>query len=179
MAEFSGAVQTAYYVNEEYSLIEVVYKNPNDELIKYMIEVDDNADYRALVAEGYTEEKLNEGTSEYKRVHAREFGELVNAQAQSLAEEMLGMRIMIERKKNLEKSSASLDQDAKQDENKVDHVIYDFIRDNNENKEELFRFKLWALEQDIVKESDRDLKSSIRKSKSITSGMAIFHSLIK
>ena len=79
---------------------------------------------------------------------------------------------MIERKKNLEKSSASLDQDAKQDENKVDHVIYDFIRDNNENKEELFRFKLWALEQDIVKAADRDLKSSIRKSKSITSGMA-------
>ena len=50
MAEFSGAVQTAYYVNEEYSLIEVVYKNPNDELIKYMIEADDNADYKALVA---------------------------------------------------------------------------------------------------------------------------------
>jgi len=178
MAEFSGAVEAAYYMNEENSLIEVVYTNPIGEKVNYMIEADDNADYRALVAEGYDEEQLAKGTSEYKRVHAKNFGELVNAQAQSLAEEMLGMRLMIERKKNLEKSSVSLDQDAKQDENKVDHVIYDFIRDNNENKEELFRFKLWALEQDIVKEADRDLKSSIRKSKSITSAMAIYNSLL-
>ena len=192
MAEFSGAVETAYYMNEDYTLIEIVYKNSNDELIKYMIEVGDNADYEALVAEGYNEEELVERTSEYKRVHGKEFGELVNAQAQSLAEEMLGMRFLMERKQILEKQTAeldqqtqekenqllSLDQDVKVRTNKVDHAVYDFIRDNNESKEELFKFKLWALEQDVVKEADKSVKSSIRKATRITSAMVIYDSLI-
>ena len=192
MAEFSGAVETAYYMNEDYTLIEIVYKNSNDELIKYMIEVGDNADYEALVAEGYNEEELVERTSEYKRVHGKEFGELVNAQAQSLAEEMLGMRFLMERKQILEKQTAeldqqtqekenqllSLDQDVKVRTNKVDHAVYDFIRDNNESKEELFKFKLWALEQDVVKEADKSVKSSIRKAPRITSAMVIYDSLI-
>ncbi len=185
MAEFSGAVETAYYMNEDYTLIEIVYKNSNDELIKYMIEVGDNADYKALVAEGYNEEKLVEGTSEYKRVHGRTFGELVNTQAQSLAEEMLGMRFLMERKELLDKETQekenqllSLDQDVKLRTNKVDHTVYDFIRDNNESKEELFKFKLWALEQEIVKKSDKSIKSSIRKANRISQGIAILDDLI-
>jgi len=177
MAEFSGAVDAAYYMDENYSLIEVVYTNPNNEKVNYMVEVGDNADYNALVSEGWDPEKLVETTSEFKRESAREFGELVNAQAQALAEEMLGMRFLMERKEILEKQTAeldqqtqekenqllSLDQDVKVKTNKVDHAVYDFIRDNNESKEELFKFKLWALEQDVVKKSDKSIKSSIRK----------------
>lgn len=192
MAEFSGAVNTAYYINEEYTLIEVVYTNPDGELVNYMVEADDNADHKALIAEGYDAETLLERTSEYKRVHARQFGELVNAQAQALAEEMLGMKHMMERKAQLEeqteklgeqaeekkKTLLSLDQDVKVKTNKVDHALYDFIRDNNENKEELFKFKLWALEQEAVKAADKKVKSSIRKATRITEAMAIVDSLI-
>jgi hypothetical protein len=192
MAEFSGAVDTAYYINEEYTLIEVVYTNPNGEQVNYMVEADDNADHKALVAEGYDAETLLERTSEYKRVHARQFGELVNAQAQALAEEMLGMKHMMERKAQLEeqteklgeqaeekkKTLLSLDQDVKVKTNKVDHALYDFIRDNNENKEELFKFKLWALEQEAVKAADKKVKSSIRKATRITEAMSIVDSLI-
>jgi Glu-tRNA(Gln) amidotransferase subunit E-like FAD-binding protein len=192
MAEFSGAINTAYYMNEEYSLIEVVYTNPNNEQINYMIEVGDNADYHALVSEGWDTERLVETTSEFKREHARSFGELINAEAQALAEEMLGMRFLMERKEQLEKQTAeldeeaqakanqllSLDQDVKVKTNKVDHALYDFIRDNNESKEELFKFKLWALEQEEVKASDKKVKSSIRKSTRITEAMAIVDTLI-
>ena len=192
MAEFSGSINTAYYINEDYSLIEVVYTNPNGEKINYMVEVGDNGDYQALVEEGYDLEKLLDGTSEYKRVHAKQFGEMVNAEAQALAEEMLGMRFLMERKQILEKQTAeldqatqdkenqllSLDQDFKVKTNKVDHAVYDFIRDNNESKEELFKFKLWALEQDLVKEADKSIKSSIRKSTRITSAMAIYNDLL-
>ena len=192
MAEFSGSINTAYYINEDYSLIEVVYTNPNGEKINYMVEVGDNLDYQALVEEGYDLEKLLDGTSEYKRVHAKQFGEMVNAEAQALAEEMLGMRFLMERKQILEKQTAeldqatqdkenqllSLDQDVKVKTNKVDHAVYDFIRDNNESKEELFKFKLWALEQDLVKEADKAIKSSIRKSTRITSAMAIYNDLL-
>ena len=56
--------------------------------------------------------------------------------------------------------------------------MYDFIRYNNESKEELFKFKLWALEQDVVKKSDKSIKSSIRKSTRITSAMAIYNDLL-
>ena len=192
MAEFSGAVDAAYYMDENYSLIEVVYTNPNNEKVNYMVEVGDNADYNALVSEGWDPEKLVETTSEFKRESAREFGELVNAQAQALAEEMLGMRFLMERKEILEKQTAeldqqtqekenqllSLDQDVKVKTNKVDNAVYDFIRDNNESKEELFKFKLWALEQDVVKKSDKSIKSSIRKSTRITSAMAIYNDLL-
>jgi len=192
MAEFSGAVDAAYYMDENYSLIEVVYTNPNNEKVNYMVEVGDNADYNALVSEGWDPEKLVETTSEFKRESAREFGELVNAQAQALAEEMLGMRFLMERKEILEKQTAeldqqtqekenqllSLDQDVKVKTNKVDHAVYEFIRDNNESKEELFKFKLWALEQDVVKKSDKSIKSSIRKSTRITSAMAIYNDLL-
>ena len=157
-----------------------------------MVEVGDNADYNALVSEGWDPEKLVETTSEFKRESAREFGELVNAQAQALAEEMLGMRFLMERKEILEKQTAeldqqtqekenqllSLDQDVKVKTNKVDHAVYDFIRYNNESKEELFKFKLWALEQDVVKKSDKSIKSSIRKSTRITSAMAIYNDLL-
>jgi hypothetical protein len=193
MAEFSGRINGAYFMDEDYSLIEVVYTNHQDEKVNYMVEVGDNRDYKALVEEeGYTTERLLESTSEYKRVHAKQFGELVNAEAQALAEEMLGMRFLMERKELLEKQTAeldeetqtktnqllSLDQDVKVKTNKVDHAVYDFIRDNNESKEELFKFKLWALEQDIVKAADKKIKSSIRKATRITEAMAIVDTLI-
>lgn len=204
MAEFSGNVNAAYYMNEECSLVEIVYtsydNDPDGEKLKYMVEVNDNdANYQALVAEGYDAEKLVEQTSEYKRVHARIFGELVNTQAQALAEEMLGMRHMKELKAQLqieneqlgvaqlknkekiqktEKTLLSLDQDVKVKTNKIDHGLFDFIFSVNEDKEELFKFKLWALEQDVVKASDKKIKSSIRKAKRISEAMAILDSII-
>ena len=50
MAEFSGNVVEAYYVNEDYSLIEIIYTDPNGERIKYITEADENsADYKAFL----------------------------------------------------------------------------------------------------------------------------------
>jgi hypothetical protein len=199
MAEFSGAINTAYYINEDYTLIEVVYTNDDGEEINYMIEADGNADHKALIEEGYDEETLLERTSEYKRVHAGVLGKLINEQAQSLAEEMLGMKHMKELKAQLqieneqlsvaqeknkekiqktEKTLLSLDQDVKVKTNKIDHGLFDFIFSVNEDKEELFKFKLWALEQDVVKQADKKIKSSIRKTKRITEAMAILDSII-
>ena len=206
MAEFSGSIDTAYYVNEDYSLIEVVYTNPNGEKINYMVEADDNADYRALVEEGYDLETLLDRTSEYKRVHAGVLGALVNEQAQALAEEMLGMKHMKELKAQLqieneqlsqaqeknkekiesslseiektEKTLLSLDQDVKVRTNKIDHGLFDYLFGVNEDKEELFKFKLWALEQNVVKEADKKIKSSIRKAKRITEVMAVLDSIL-
>ena len=199
MAEFSGSINTAYYINDDHSLIEVVYTNPNGEKINYMVEVGDNADHKALTEEGYDLETLLDRTSEYKRVHAGAFGALVNEQAQALAEEMLGMKHMKELKAQLqieneqlgvaqlknkekiektEKTLLSLDQDVKVRTNKIDHGLFDYLFGVNEDKEELFKFKLWALEQDVIKEADKKIKSSIRKAKRITEVMAVLDSIL-
>lgn len=194
MAYFSGKINTAYYMSEDYSVIEIVYTDEDQDMkLKHIMQVDPEAqEYKDLVAEGYDELKLIEETAKYKREHAKVFGSLVNAQAQALAEEMLGMKHMMDQKAQLEKDTAelnktkektektllSLDQDVKTKTNKVDHALYDYIRDNNQNKEELFKFKLWALEQDVVKAADKKVKSTIRKATRITEAMAIIDTLI-
>jgi len=201
MAYFSGKINTAYYMSEDYSVIEIVYTDEDQDMkLKHIMQVDPEAqEYKDLVAEGYDELKLIEETAKYKREHAKVFGSLVNAQAQALAEEMLGMKHMMDQKAQLEKDNAelnktkektertllikektllSLDQDVKTKTNKVDHALYDYIRDNNQNKEELFKFKLWALEQDVVKAADKKVKSTIRKATRITEAMAIIDTLI-
>ena len=140
------------------------------------------------MAEGWNEEKLIETTAENKRSQAQVFGswvgEMVNTKAKALAEEMMGLRYLMDQKKALEdqalslkkdtaklenakkdkeKTLLSLDQDVKVKTNKVDHALFDYIYTNNETAEELFKFKLWALEQDQVKEADKKIKSAWEK----------------
>jgi len=188
MAEFSGAVSTAYYVNEDYSLIEVVYTNPIGEEVNYMIEADDNADYRALVEEGYDTETLLDRTSEYKRVHNAEFNAIVNTLAKSLADEMIGTTVL---KKEYTKTKDELEEvkgemvefTAKIGGEEFDAVqrskntIFQFIWDADDNRDELFKFKLWALELDFVKSADKTVKSSLRKAKTIIDGLVILKSI--
>ena len=77
-----------------------------------------------------------------------------------------------------EKTLLSLDQDVKVRTNKIDHGLFDYLFGVNEDKEELFKFKLWALEQDVIKEADKKIKSSIRKAKRITEVMAVLDSIL-
>jgi hypothetical protein len=48
----------------------------------------------------------------------------------------------------------------------------------NTDKEELFKFKLWALEQEAVQNSDKDVKSKIRKCTNIIEGLFIVNELL-
>lgn len=199
MAEFSGKIINAEYVNPEHSVVKVRYNDDGMNAVYYLDVDPNNVDFQALEAEGWDAEKLVEATAESKRAQAGAFGALVNTQAQVLAEEMLGMKHMKELKKQLqieneqlsvaqlknkdkiektEKTLLSLDQDVKVKTNKIDHGLFDFIFSVNEDKEELFKFKLWALEQDVVKQADKKIKSSIRKAKRITEAMAILDSII-
>jgi hypothetical protein len=195
MAEFSGAVKTAYYVNEDYSLIEVVYTNPIGEEVNYMIEADDNADYRALVEEGYDTETLLDRTSEYKRVHNAEFNAIVNTLAKSLADEMIGTTVLkkeyTKTKNELEEVKGEMDNLTAESEQKLAKIgseefdaiqrskntIFQFIWDADDNRDELFKFKLWALELDFVKSADKTIKSSLRKAKTIIDGLVILKSI--
>ena len=192
MAEFSGKVVDAQFVDAEHSIIKVLYEQ--DELIMvYNLDVNpDHPDYKELMSEGWNLEKIAESTAEYKRAESAAFNIEVNEAARALAQEMLGMKVLQDERDRLaaekeklgeqvnskEKVLIGLDKEVKIKTNKVDHTLYDFIRDNNDNKEELFKFKLWALEQEEVKEADKKVKSSIRKSTRITEAMAIVNTLI-
>lgn len=199
MAEFSGKIINAEYMNAEYSLIKVRY-NDNGINAIYHLEVDPNsADFQALEADGWDAEKIIDATAESKRVQSNAWNLEVNAAAQVIVDEIIGAKNIEDAKQKLlaenerlqgsvaglqgsinekEEHLLNLDKDVKIKTNSVNHVIYDFIFEKNEDKEELFKFKLWALEQDCVKSAGKTVKSSIRKAKRITQGLAILDKLL-
>jgi len=191
MAEFSGKIISAEYVNAEYSLIKVRY-NDNGINAIYHLEVDpNNADFQALEADGWDVEKIIDATAESKRVQSNAWNLEVNAAARAIAEEMIGTTVLKKEKsetlEKLEHAKAALDQsqekiaaigsiefDAVQ---RSKNTIFQFIWDANEDKDELFKFKLWALELDFVKTADKSVKSSLRKAKTIIDGLVILKSI--
>ena len=61
----------------------------------------------------------------------------------------------------------------------VDNALLEVLWNHNEKGDELFKFKLWALEQDFVKSAPKEIKSKIRIVKRITEGIALLDSLIE
>lgn len=181
MAEFSGKIISAQYIDAEYSIIKVVYDD-NGVLTVWNVDVNpEHPDYQDLVAEGWTQEKLIEETAEIKRAQQAAF----NLEVQNAAKAMLGMIELQSQKNELEraieereKTILDLDQTVKKKAESAQHVVWDHVISINEDKDELFKFKLWALEQDIVKEADKEIKSAIRKAKKITTALGIIDSLI-
>tara|TARA_R110000851_G_scaffold243682_2_gene396362 strand:+ start:298 stop:786 length:489 start_codon:yes stop_codon:yes gene_type:complete len=159
MAEFSGRIISAEYMNADYSLIKVRYNDDGKNAI-YHLEVDpNNADFQALEADGWDAEKIIDATAESKRVQSNAWNLEVNAAAKQLVTEMKE-EYAAETKQLTEKST-----------------IYNYIA-FDEDKDNLFRFKLWALETDLMKASSKSDKSKLRKSKTILEGLSVIHSVV-
>ena len=191
MAEFSGKIISAEYMNAEYSLIKVRYNDDGMNAI-YHLEVDpNNADFQALEADGWNAEKIIDATAESKRVQSNAWNLEVNAAAQQIAEEMIGTIVLKKEKSELDvkvkdaqialdESQEKLDKIGGQEFDAVKrskNTIFQFIWDADDNKDELFKFKLWALELDFVKTANKSVKSSIRKAKTIIDGFIILKSI--
>ena len=192
MAEFDGKVVDAKFVDEEHSIIKVLYEQ--DELIMvYNLDVNpDHPDYKQLMSEGWDLEKIAESTAEYKKAESAAFNIEVNEAARALAQEMLGMKVLQDERDRLaaekeklgeqvnskEEVLIGLDKEVKIKTNQVDSAYFEHLWEINENKEELFKFKLWALELDAVKDAGKEIKSSIRKVTRISQGLAIIDALM-
>ena len=192
MAEFSGKVVDAQFVDEEHSIIKVLYEQ--DELIMvYNLDVNpDHPDYKQLMSEGWDLEKIAESTAEYKKAESAAFNIEVNEAARALAQEMLGMKVLQDERDRLaaekeklgeqvnskEEVLIGLDKEVKIKTNQVDSAYFEHLWEMNENKEELFKFKLWALELDAVKDAGKEIKSYIRKATRISQGLAIIDALM-
>ena len=59
----------------------------------------------------------------------------------------------------------------------ITSVLYDQLLDQKNNKDNLFKFKLWALELEFVKSSTKADKSRLRKATSVFEGMGIINEL--
>ena len=76
-AIFSDNIITAYYFNEDYTSIEVLY-NIKDKIHSYILEADpNNPDYKALVAEGWDVDKLAKDTEQYKKEQSTDFNNAI------------------------------------------------------------------------------------------------------
>lgn len=192
MAEFSGKIVSAFYANEAHDLVKIRWDD-NGTLNVYHLPVDENnADFQALQEEGWNAEKLLDEMAEELRGQSQAFNTIIQEQAKALAKEMLGMNVLEKEKKRLEEERAQLDSKVNEKEqvligldkevkvktNAVDTAFFQSLWEINENKEELFKFKLWALELEAVKNAGKDIKSSIRKATRISQGLAIVDALI-
>lgn len=192
MAIFSGKIIEAHYTNTEHSLIELTYTGEDEKVYAYALRADlKNADYKDLLADGWDQERILEGTAEYKRKCSLSFNLEVNSAAKiiakSMAEEIataMAKKMVKEKYEQLEvkatlaaakEKNLSLDAPSVY---KVENTELESIIFNNENKDIIFKFKLWILEQDFVKECTKEQKASIRKASRLTELFAIIDTLL-
>ena len=158
-----------------------------------------------MKAEGWDAEKIIDATAESKRVQSNAWNIEVNAAARQIAEEMIGTTVIKEQYNNALQRLENAQTDIVKSEEKLNklggdtfnaeeklnklggdtfdavqrskNTIFQFIWDANDHKDELFKFKLWALELDFVKSADKTVKSSLRKAKTIIDGLVILKSI--
>ena len=171
-AIFSNSIISAYYFDEDYATIEVLYEI-SDEIHNYIVEVNpDNVDYQALLAEGWDTDKLAKSTEQYKREQSFEFNNAIQASVDTILEQSKNT-IKQEWLDELAKKPDVLD--IRSSNPFISGDMFDLILENNTDKDMLFKFKLWALELDNIKASNKTIKNEIRKSNSILEGMFIIY----
>ena len=174
-AIFSNSIISAYYFDEDYATIEVLYEI-NDEIHNYIVEVNpDNVDYQALLAEGWNTDKLAKSTEQYKREQSFEFNNAIQASVDTILEQSKNT-IKQEWLDELAKKPDVLD--IRSSNPFISGDMFDLILEGNTNKDMIFKFKLWALELDNIKTSPKSVKTKIRKAKSVFEGISIIAPLV-
>lgn len=169
MAIFSGKIDTAYYFNSELSTIAVEWVNSKGERRQYIVPSDpNNSDFQALVEEGWDKQKLALSTAEYRRAQHGRFARLVNEHVKEEVEDIV-KKYNIENYQKLYKSGNEMIQAA-------DHTkIWETLEDINENKEDLFTFKMWALDSKWAEKATPDQKKALRRSQTILEGLSVLY----
>ena len=172
-------IVTAHYCDEEYKNVEVLY-NIGEETHSYVLPADpEDYDYKNLVKCGWDTAEIASGTERYKREQSQDFNAMIQDQVDYLLEES---------KAELKQQLLQIESDIMIGQNKVKtaardyelditSVLYDQLLDQKNNKDNLFKFKLWALELEFVKSSTKADKSRLRKATSVFEGMGIVHEL--
>ena len=167
MAEFSNKIIDAYYINSDYSVIEILFKDDNDKIHAYAIQADpEQNNYKEFLAEGWDLDRLVESTAEYKRRSSASLNTAIQIAADELVKK--SKVYQLEQKHNEIEFSKDMDDE-----------FFNMLIDNNKDKEFIFKFKLWALQLDIIKKASKEVKTNMRKAKSILDGMEIINGVEK
>lgn len=190
---------SARYEDETYSSIWVEWVSPDDgKLRTHSIPADpSNSDYQDLLAEGWDEEKFQRQTEAWKRQSVKDMNMMIRKAAAELAEEAIEARVAA-KMAVWDKKLADLDEqhESVKDEFKkadkrileadlkmktatiaVDNKVWDGLLAANENKDDVFKFKLWALEQEKAQNATADQKKELRKQTTLFDCIAYFNSL--
>lgn len=184
MAEFSGKIISAQYIDAEYSMIKVTYEQ-DGMLVVYNLDANpNNHDYQALLDEGWDQERIIEETAEVKKAQSAAFNIEVHAAAKLMVDELLAQE-----KENLQKIARDLDikgsnledldRSTREKTQNMIAEVWTHIVHTNTDKDILFKFKLWLLEQDFVKDCSKEEKSAIRKAERITQLFSLIDNLVK
>lgn len=173
MAEFSGKVERAYFLNKENDTVRIEYKDGGEALRGYVIPADpNNHDFQELVKEGWDEKKLSESTAEHRLSGGKQFARIVNSEVERRLSEVL-KRHNLESYQNVNKAD-----EGKTDtvEFSIDHSkFWDIIVNNNINKDAVFGFKMWAIDSELAKNATTDQKKALRRSQSILEGLSVLY----
>ena len=196
MSHFANMVEDAYYEDATYSTVNIVYKDHDKVTRSHSVPADmENADFAFLVnEEGYNENLLIKRTEVYKKSMSRNVNSLINHAAQELADEMVEekLRVKIDElndrliavgndnlaaKLKKDKAESLLIEAENAARIAIDTKTFSSIAESNEDKDEIFKFKLWAMERDEIKSCTNEEKKSIRKETTLFGCIAKYHEL--
>lgn len=192
MAHFANKIKTVYYEDSSYSTVCIEYEDDLGQLRRHSIPADPtNTDYKFLVeVEGFTEEDLAAATEKYKKNSSKAMNLVIQKAAMELAEEAIEKRVAARVKElddrlqladkevmKAEQKHLAADQTLKSAKISVDNKLWDTLLDANENKDEIFKFKLWALEQEKAQGASAEQKKEFRKQNTLFDCIAYFSKL--
>lgn len=183
MALFSGKIIEARYMDAEYSIVEILYEGDDKNVYSHALRPDpENADWIDLIADGWDQDKLIKQTFVYKKTAGSAFAEQVNTAAKALVDQLLASKSETQSDVDVLSLAKVNNLNAQEYEKRKEAElqgtdIYNFIVDKNADKDELFKFKMWALDLDFVKSKDKETKAALRKVQTITAGLSLLNEL--
>lgn len=175
MSVFSGKVDTAYYTNKECDTIKIEYTD-NKKRLEYVIPANKkNHDYQLLEKEGWNDKKLADATEKFRRDSAAHFANIVNKEVATQVDTIMKKHGI----ESYQKVMKTKDNKLADIEASIDHSFWwDSILKRNTNKDDVFGFKMWAIETEAASKSTPELKKALRKSKTILEGIAIYNNMM-
>ena len=171
-------VEEAHFVDENHYEIEILYTGEDKKTRTYYINKD-HSEFIDLERQGFTVEKIEDDTAEWKKAQSRAYSELVNTLAKekversmSIANELANSKIAEEYKK--------LDAEKMELEEKKFQRFLDATFRINESADAFFRFKLAMFNLDLFKkDATQEQKKLLRRSKTVAECFSILHEVEK
>lgn len=162
MAEFSGKIIEAVFLDIDCSIIKVRYEDGEGKIAIFNLEVDpSNKDYQELISEGWDNERIAEATAEFKRAQSLAFNIEVETAAKKILEEKFGEDFA---------SKDNPDSDGS--------ISWENLLNLNEDKDEIFKFKIWAFESPAMKDATAASKKDLRKAPTLMKAIAIYDTML-